>query len=76
MDWTSEPLDMTSIRDDFRAFFGQTEEEWDAQMSAFPTDEEWAGQGGNGNAAPGALPADDVQWLMMTMLLLLLPICA
>ncbi|KAL2856152.1 hypothetical protein BJX68DRAFT_263648 [Aspergillus pseudodeflectus] len=59
MGWTSEPLDMTSIRDDFWAFFGQTEDEWNAQMSAFPTYEEWVGQ--SGNAGPGMLPTNDMQ---------------
>ncbi|CEL04865.1 hypothetical protein ASPCAL05989 [Aspergillus calidoustus] len=59
MEWTSEPLDMTSIRDDFWAFFGQTEDEWNEQMSAFPTYEEWVGQ--SGNAGPGMLPTSDVQ---------------
>jgi hypothetical protein len=58
---------MTSIRDDFWAFFGQTEEEWNALNqstwagpSSFPTYEEWAAQDGSDTGSSMA-PTDDVQ---------------
>ncbi|CEL04877.1 hypothetical protein ASPCAL06001 [Aspergillus calidoustus] len=63
------PVDMTSVRDDFWAFFGQTEEEWNALdqnqstwtgPSTFPPYAEWIAQD-EGNTGLSMVPTDDVQ---------------
>ncbi|KAL3484431.1 hypothetical protein BJX62DRAFT_243949 [Aspergillus germanicus] len=67
-DWTSEVhVDMTSIHDDFWAFFGQIEEEWNAlnqgtwtRPSSFPTYVDWAAQD-ECDTCSSMVPTDDVQ---------------
>ncbi|KAJ0426867.1 hypothetical protein BJY00DRAFT_306860 [Aspergillus carlsbadensis] len=73
IDWTEEcTIDMTSVRDDFRAFFGQTEEEWNALdedtwtgESTFPTYEEWSAQN-EFDPEVGMFPATDEMDAQMT----------
>ncbi|KAL3452754.1 hypothetical protein BJX65DRAFT_302662 [Aspergillus insuetus] len=68
LDWTAEAaVDMTSIRDDFCAFFGRTEEEWNTLNestwtgpSSFPTYEEWVAHDGS-HTGQRVAHTDDVQ---------------